>query len=242
MELKVIDHTESFIALGKASLFILSTICVISLVLNRDRPQSRQKAVKTWGLIFLVIVVCTVFLIFKKTYFPKLQKHLFFSIPASVQLISDKYIINKVGEEYFQKNFVFNEDLSTKDHQNPNYYVHYDFFPLKQYNENATIQIIVFPNGGATEYTFGQPVPTCIKDATLCDFSLTHEEFLGIINKYSVQGDYLSSVQLNPPNLEVGICPSNKHLIIDYRTKTVQEKIPERISGYLISECVRVEP
>lgn len=166
----------------------------------------------------------------------KLKKQLNLEIPHSTRQVADGYIIGKVGETYFKNNFVFNKEESAKDADNPSYNVQYDFLPLKQYSSNDVVEVNV-SNTIATEPAYGNKIPDCVSDSSLCKFTLSQEKLNGLIAQYKV---VTGNIELQPPYLKAYICPENKVFLVDYRTKavTVDNNTNFNKGPVFISPCV----
>lgn len=179
-------------------------------------------------LVFLVFFSIDIYLI----YAINQEERIFVpAVPSSIRKIADEYIINKVGREYFNKNFVLDKKESIKLSESNFYRVMYEFFPLKQYsipNINYHIEIRVASN---IAREWGEPfVPLCLNDSSLCQFNLSKEELLTFKNKYSITGP----LYFRPPHFAAYVCSdrvTKNVMYVDYRTKEVKIEKPGAFPG-----------
>ena len=170
------------------------------------------------------------------------KRQLFPEIPDSVRQIADQYIVEKVGHDYFQENFVFSKKRSEKItlHDDITYRVQYDFLPLQKYmNPKEYYRYIIeveVVNGVPREPNYGNKIPSCVQDNSLCQFNLTKEGFDSLKLQYGFQEDLKP---LEPPYLRMYTCPRGSLSLIDYRTNEI---LPGRAENTFFTPCTTFTP
>lgn len=217
------------------ALFLVPIIALIIWFFTRKKPGGRKRIFKILAVSFVITLIVFVFLA-SRNFLGEIKKELFPGVPPHIKQISDQYIIERVGQEYFDANFTFLKKESAKDDSGGviRYYARYDFVPLEQYTPDKSIRI-VFQNGEAVQGEYDNQVPNCAVDESLCNFKLTKEEFLVAATENKI----FEVLRLQPPYLRSLVCPEGKVLLVDYRNGEVLVDESEKDNTLL---CFRPVP
>lgn len=224
--------TLMLIQLGVASLTILFAITgLVLLFVHKNKKLKKNILIVAVAIVLFLFLLISFLVVFLNRYpIIRLKRQFIPAIPRSVREITDKYVVRKVGEEYFKINFIFNKTDSEKYLDNP-YKVRYYFLPLKNYTNDYILEIEVQNN----QIVGGSNIPDCLKDKSLCQFNLTREEFLNIKNNYK----FIDKLEFDPPFIISYICPDILLLQIDYRTKEVSYGQSNYNESSIITPCTR---
>jgi hypothetical protein len=138
------------------------------------------------------------------------------TIPGIILKRADRYIIDKVGESYFRKNYRFNPVGSRADHlpDHVEYFLYYEYAPLARMGaETSGVFVRMLDRTDYVPYDY----VACVSAGKVCEPRITREEALDI-----VAGKNLEHFSRQTAAISLGI-PS---VINSYRTWTWLITIP----------------
>ncbi len=156
--------------------------------------------------------------------------------PASheqVKTTADDYLIAQVGKDRFEKYYLFDQNRTSYANPKDSKYdfIAYHFSPWKAVTDYYDV-IMVQVNRDNVNEVFANSVPNCVKDESLCNFSVGKDKATSIAKD---KGLSTSDLALNwntkhsqyaqknglPFVIVASSCSSNKSIFIDYRNGKV---------------------
>jgi hypothetical protein len=95
-------------------------------------------------------------------------------VPENVKKNADRYIVSKVGADFFEQYIFFNPERCKQI--KPNYLVYYKLVMPQHDYVNEDIYFTVDFTGDVVNYYEIVGIPDCSEDPSLCDFKLTETE------------------------------------------------------------------
>ena len=140
----------------------------------------------------------------------------------------NKYIIDEIGQEEFQKNYKLNYKKTNKDNLDKNiyenyYFVYYDFLPAIKYGTKP-VRFRVYENNKEIEYVnyagcikLSSPLPNCQKDNNHCNFLISKDRLDEIVKEKNLFFEGYSPTILMKKDiivLEIDNCSSGTNISI----------------------------
>lgn len=238
------------------ALFGIYTIFFLIFIVWRNRNKSAfVKIILSITLLILALglVILELFNLYTTNYSPVATKRetYFFEqqkkqvkIPSYVIETANRLIINRVGNDIFQKDIILDneetleQNIPKMDINNTysEYQIAYRFLPLKILNNNNldTLFYVDVEDKNSPYYQqsiesktgiVNNTLPNCVVDPKLCEFKLTATDAKEIANKNNFNSDDLkvkwNSWDYQKLLIEVTSCKLNKVMYINYTDGSV---------------------
>lgn len=208
-------------------LFLSSFLYYLIIIVSPKLKVNRKTYVKLYSLFLLLLLLAITFCLFYRSKSQisnrilEIKRTFISEIPPEIKTIADDYIISKVGEIYFEKNYKFIQKKSIYSKKSDIYEIYYEFLPLKKYsyirNTLANIEI----RNKKIDHVWEDKIPNCINNPQLCEFNLTKSEFDQMMKETGIGSHELTRLRIDPPYLVLDIC-SDLHFKLNYFTKKLE--------------------
>lgn len=118
--------------------------------------------------------------------------------------ISEDYIMSKVGEDYFNENYIL--ERSKKCHNDTHYCIQYEYLPLSFLAGKKMYVTNVVDNEGIDT---ANEVYDCLQDKKLCEFNITKQDAIDIATKNNFFDNKLFDYK--PEEYSIVISPSGPY-------------------------------
>jgi hypothetical protein len=132
------------------------------------------------------------------------------NISPMVKKIADQFIINKVGEQEFKKNYVIDPKNSDDCPDNTTYgcYLSYRFIPCQVYECGEYLFYYTANNKSVVIANNKIPLdlPSCEKDINKCNFKISLDELKKIANRENLMNSFRAVMKDNKILIEISYC------------------------------------